>query len=57
VKYNLKRVNETLNDLRKDMAQRFEAAMPQVYAMEMKVKEVIKAAGVSTSQYVSYLLV
>jgi hypothetical protein len=54
-KYNLKRVNETLNDLREDMAQRYEAAMTQVYAMEMKVKEVINAAGVSTSQYVPYL--
>jgi len=54
-KYNLKRVNETLTDLREDMAARCEAAMNQVYAMEMKVKEVINAAGVSTSQYVPYL--
>ena len=54
-KYNLKRVNETLTDLRDDMAVRYEAAMTQVCAMEMKVKEVINAAGVSTSQYVPYL--
>jgi hypothetical protein len=54
-KYNLKRVNETLGDLREDMAARYEAAMTQVYAMEMKVKEIINAAGVSTSQYVPYL--
>jgi hypothetical protein len=54
-KYNLKRVNETLTDLREDMAARYEAAMNEVYAMEMKVKEVINAAGVSTSQYVPYL--
>ncbi|MBM3332953.1 hypothetical protein FJY68_14095 [candidate division WOR-3 bacterium] len=54
-KYNLERVNETLTDLREDMAARYEAAMNQVYAMEMKVKEVINAAGVSTSLYVSYL--
>jgi len=39
------------------MAARYEAAMNQVYAMEMKVKEVINASGVSTSQYVPYLLV
>jgi len=31
-KYNLKRVNETLTDLREDMAARYEAAMNQVYA-------------------------
>jgi hypothetical protein len=37
------------------MAKRYEAAMAQVYAMEMKVKEVINACGVSTSQYVPYL--
>jgi len=54
-KYNLKRVNETLTDLREDMAARYEAAMTQVCAMEMKVKEVINASGVSTSQYVPYL--
>jgi len=54
-KYNIKRVGETLNDLREDMAARYEAAISQVYAMEMKVKEVINACGVSTSQYVPYL--
>ena len=54
-KYNLKRVNETLGDLREDMAKRYEAAMTQVCAMETKVKEVVNAAGVSTSQYVPYL--
>jgi len=31
-KYNLKRVNETLTDLREDMAARYEAAIAQVYA-------------------------
>jgi len=29
-KYNLKRVNETLTDLREDMAARYEASMNQV---------------------------
>jgi hypothetical protein len=48
-------VNETLGDLREDMAARYEAAMTQVYAMEMKVKEIINAAGISTSHYVPYL--
>jgi len=54
-KCNLKRVNETLNDLREDMAMRYEVAMTELGAMEAKVKEVINAYGVSTSQYVPYL--
>jgi hypothetical protein len=56
-KYNLKRVGETLGDLREDMAARYEAAMGQVCVMESKVRDVINAGGVSTSQYVRYLLV
>ncbi len=32
-KYNIKRVGETLNDLREGMAVRYEAAISQVYAM------------------------
>lgn len=47
--------NEALTDLREDMAMRYEVAMTQVCAMETKVKEVINAYGVSTSQYVPYL--
>ena len=54
-KYNLKRVNETLNDLREGMAMRYETAMAELSVMEGKVKEVINAYGVSTSQYVPYL--
>jgi hypothetical protein len=54
-KYNLKRVGETLGDLREDMAARYEAAISQVYVMKTKVREVINACGVSTSQYVPYL--
>jgi hypothetical protein len=54
-KYNLKRVGETLGDLREDMAARYEAAISQVCVMEAKVREVINACGVSTSQYVPYL--
>jgi len=37
------------------MAKRHETAMTRVCAMETKVKEVINAAGVSTSQYVPYI--
>ena len=54
-KYNIGRVGATLSDLREEMARRYEVAMAQVCAMEIKVKEVINAAGVSTSQYVPYL--
>ena len=54
-KYNLKRVNGTLNNLREGMAMRYETAMAELYAREGKVKEVINAYGVSTSQYVPYL--
>jgi hypothetical protein len=54
-KYKVERVKDTLNDLREDMAMRYEAAMIAVCAMETKVKEVINAYGVSTSQYVPYL--
>jgi len=54
-KYKVERVKDTLNDLREGMAMRYEAAMVEVCAMEGKVKEVINAYGVSTSQYVPYL--
>jgi hypothetical protein len=54
-KYKVERVKDTLNDLREGMAVRYEAAMAELCAMEGKVKEVINAYGVSTSQYVPYL--
>ena len=54
-KYNVERVKDTLNDLREDMAIRYEVAMTELSVMEGKVKEVINAYGVSTSQYVPYL--
>ena len=50
-----RRDRETLGDLREDMAARYEAAISQVWVMEAKVREVINACGVSTSQYVPYL--
>jgi len=54
-KYKTQRVKETLDDIREDMAKRYEAAIAEVCVMESKVKEVINAAGVSTSLYVPYL--
>jgi len=54
-KYKVERVKDTLNSLREDMAIRYEAAMAELCATEGKVKEVINAYGVSTSQYVPCL--
>ena len=54
-KYKTQRVKETLDDIREDMGKRYEAAIADVCVMEGKVKEVINAAGVSTSLYVPYL--
>jgi len=54
-KYKVERVKDTLNDLSEDMAKRYEAAITEVCVMEEKVREVINAYGVSTSQYVPYL--
>ena len=55
VKYNLEHVKDTLNAMRDDMAKHYQEAMTQVWIMENKVREVINASGVSTSQYVPYL--
>ncbi|MBN2465157.1 hypothetical protein JXD38_06005, partial [candidate division WOR-3 bacterium] len=55
VKYNLERVSKTLADLQGKMAEHYQAAMVGLCAMETDVKQVINAAGVSTSQYVPYL--
>ena len=55
VKYNLERVNKTLADLQGKMAEHYTAAMVGLCAMETDVKQVINAAGVSTSQYVPHL--
>src|SRR5512139_305758 len=55
VKYNLVRVSQTLADLQGKMAEHYTAAMVGLCAMETDVKQVINAAGVSTSQYVPYL--
>jgi hypothetical protein len=46
---------KTSHELRDEVAKRYEAGMAELTAMEGKVKEVINAAGVSTSQYVPYL--
>jgi len=54
-KYNIERVKGTLEDLRDEMAARYQAAIADVTAMETKVREVLNANGVSTSLYVPYL--
>jgi hypothetical protein len=54
-KYQTQRVKETLDDIRDDMAARYESAIAEVYAMEGKVKETINTCGVSTALYVPYL--
>jgi hypothetical protein len=56
-KYKVERVKDTLNDIREDMAARYEAAIAEVCAMELKVKETLNTCGVSTSLYVPYMLV
>jgi len=46
---------KTSNELRDEVAKRYEAGMAELTAMEGKVKDVIHAFGVSGSQYVPYL--
>jgi len=55
VKYNTERVKATIDDLRPAMTERYQAAVAQLYAMEMKVKETLNAHGVSTILIVPYL--
>ena len=54
-KYNIERVKATLEELKPEMAQRYQAAVADLYAMEMKTKEVLNAQGVQTILYISYL--
>jgi hypothetical protein len=54
-KYNLERVKATLDDLKPEMARRYQAAVADLYAMEIKTKETLNAQGVQTILYVSYL--
>ena len=46
---------KTSNELRDEVAKRYEVGMTELTAMEGKVKEVIHAFGISGSQYVPYL--
>ena len=55
VKYTPERVAETIGALHGQMTANYEAAMAQVVAMELKVKEVLNICGVHTSNYVPYL--
>jgi len=54
-KFNTARVKETLDAMREQMKQRYEAAMSQMYVYEEKTREVLNMSGVHTSNYVSYL--
>jgi hypothetical protein len=46
---------KTSNELRDEVAKRYEVGMTELTAMEGRVKEIIHAFGVSGSQYVPYL--
>lgn len=54
-KYNAERVKGTLDDLREEMARRYEAAVTGLVAMELAVKTVLNESGVATVMYVPYL--
>jgi len=54
-KYNLERVAGTLEALRPGMLERVTSVFPQIYAMELQVKQTIDAEGVSIIQYPFYL--
>ena len=54
-KYNIERVKGTLDDMREEMAARYEAAVAALITMELDVKTVLNKSGVSTVLYVPYL--
>ena len=54
-KYNVERVKATLDDLKPQMAERYQAAVADLYAMEIKTKEVLNSMGVQTILYIPYL--
>jgi hypothetical protein len=54
-KYKTDRVKATLDDMRDEMAARYEAAVADLVTMELQVKEILNASGVSTAMYVPYL--
>ena len=54
-KYNTERIKATLDDMRKDMQSRYQAAMAAMLANDTKVKGVLNGKSVSTILYVPYL--
>ena len=54
-KHNPERIKQTLDAMHEQMTQRYEAAMADMYQMEIKVKEVLNESGVHTIIYVPYL--
>jgi len=54
-KFNTARVKETLDAMREQMKQRYEAAMAQMWVYEEKTREILNLSGIHTSNYVSYL--
>jgi len=54
-KYKTDRIKATLDDLRPDMLRRYQEAVAELYAMEIKTKETLNAQGVHTILYIPYL--
>ena len=54
-KYKADRLKATIDDLYDHMAERYQAAVVDLWAIEAKVRETLNACGVSTSLYVPYL--
>lgn len=54
-KYNTDRIKATLDSMRPDMKARYDAAMNEVMANDIVVKQVLNGKGVSTILYVPYL--
>ena len=51
-KFKTDRVKSTLDDLRDQMAMNYDVAAGVIVAMELQVKEITNAAGVSSALYV-----
>jgi hypothetical protein len=55
IKCTPERTKATLDSIREDMRQRYEAATAVLSAMETEVKQTLNAQGVNTINYVPYL--
>ena len=54
-KFNTERIKATLDEMRPNMLANVTAVFPQLYAMELEVKQTLDAEGVSIIQYPFYL--